>query len=104
MIDEILKSASPESIVPADVRRASDIKWGVFIDAYLVDAARVGNRYAAIVYLDASGAAEDGMTVTTPPVIVQRVQGSFTLLRSQNGSDHYVVVSKLEPLDRSVLK
>jgi len=54
--------------VPGAVIRARAMDWGVTIDAYLYGAARVGERYAAIVYGDKSGASLDGMTVATPPL------------------------------------
>ncbi|WP_232248867.1 hypothetical protein [Pseudomonas putida] len=65
------------------------------IDAYLLDAAMVGNRYTARVYQDLSGVNADGMTVVTPEVRAVREQGGFTLVRSLGGHDHYVIVSKL---------
>lgn len=80
---------------PARVARATVIEWGVTIDAYLLDAAMVGNRYTARVYQDLSGVNADGMTVVTPEVRAVREQGGFTLVRSLGGHDHYVIVSKL---------
>ena len=74
---------------------ASDIEWGVTVDAYLMDAARVGNRYAALVYRDLSGVSCDGMTVVTPEVRTVSERGGYTLVRSLCGEDHYVVVSEL---------
>ncbi len=81
--------------LPKWVARASAVDWGVTIDGYLVNAARVGDRYAAIVYGDQSGVIRDGMTVVTPSVrsVVQR--SGFTLVRSRSGDDHYVIVSEL---------
>ncbi|MBL3874883.1 hypothetical protein EGV01_23485, partial [Pseudomonas syringae pv. theae] len=49
--------------IPAQVAIARLIDWGVSIDAFLVDAARVGTRFAASVYLDRSGAS---VNVTLP--------------------------------------
>ncbi|WP_154807167.1 hypothetical protein [Pseudomonas syringae] len=37
---------------PASIARASAVEWGVIVDAYLTEAARVGDRYAALVYDD----------------------------------------------------
>ncbi|KRP60169.1 MULTISPECIES: hypothetical protein [Pseudomonas] len=80
---------------PVRVVRATVIEWGVTIDAYLLDAAMVGNRYTGLVYQDLSGVNADGMTVVTPEVRSVRQQGGFTLVRSLGGHDHYVIVSKL---------
>jgi hypothetical protein len=44
------------------------MEWGIFIDAYFSQAARVGQRYVALVYRDQSGISEDSMTIATPPV------------------------------------
>lgn len=81
--------------LPVEVAQASDIDWGVLIDAFLVDAARVGNRYTAVVYRDHSGASCDGMTVITPEVFAVGEKEGCTLLRSLTGRDHYVIVSQL---------
>ncbi|MEE4075173.1 hypothetical protein V2I49_07500 [Pseudomonas viridiflava] len=81
--------------IPAQVAIARLIDWGVSIDAFLVDAARVGTRFAASVYLDRSGASVNGMTIATPPVYpVMTIQG-FEMVRSVCGSDYYVIVSRL---------
>lgn len=80
---------------PMRVVWASDIEWGFTVDAYLMDAARVGNRYAALVYRDLSGVSCDGMTVVTPEVRTVSERGGYTLVRSLCGEDHYVVVSAL---------
>ena len=80
---------------PSQVSQASDIEWGVLVDAYLVDAASVGDRYVAMVYGDLSGRSCDGMTVVTPPVRTLEERGGYTLLRSVSGGDHYVVASRL---------
>lgn len=80
---------------PVRVVRATVIEWGVTIDAYLLDAAMVGNRYTGLVYQDLSGVNADGMTVVTPEVRSVRQQGGFTLVRSLGGHDHYVIVCKL---------
>ncbi len=81
--------------LPLQVAQATRIDWGVTIDAYLVDAARVGDRLTALVYCDLSGVSTDGMTVVTPAVSpVSHISG-YTLVRSRTGSDHYVIVSEL---------
>lgn len=73
--------------IPAQVAIARLIDWGVSIDAFLVDAARVGTRFAASVYLDRSGASVNGMTIATPPVYpVMAVHSSGALyVESQSG-------------------
>lgn len=50
--------------------------------------------YAASLYSDQSQKIADGETVVTPPVTTVYQQEGFTLLRSFNGLDHYVVVSQ----------
>jgi len=70
--------------------------WGAFIDAYLIDGAAVGDRFAAYVYKDRSGQLVDGMTVVTPAVkVISQFEG-MVLLRTISGSDNYVPVSRLE--------
>lgn len=69
------------------------MKWGIFIDAYLSQAARVGQRYVALVYRDQSGISEDGMTIATPPVRHVETRGGFKLMKSSAG-DHYVITSE----------
>ncbi|WP_442513042.1 hypothetical protein [Pseudomonas promysalinigenes] len=81
--------------LPPQVVQAAGIDWGVAVDAFLMDAARVGDRFAALVYCDLSGMNRDGMTVVTPEVsIVAHVNG-YTLVRSLTKSDHYVIASEL---------
>jgi hypothetical protein len=81
--------------LPQQVVAAADIDWGVTVDAYLMDAARVGQRFTATVYCDLSGVSCDGMTVVTPEVrMVGQVNGCI-LVRTLTGSDHYVIASKL---------
>ncbi len=70
------------------------LDWGVYIDAYLLNAARVGIRYAAIVFCDQSGASSDGMTVATPPVRHVATRGAFKLLQTLDGADNYVLVTE----------
>lgn len=88
-------SACEKIPLPMRAVWATDIDWGVTVDAYLMNAARVGNRYAALVYRDLSGVSCDGMTVVTPEVRTVSTQDGYTLLRSLCGRDHYVVVSEL---------
>lgn len=80
--------------VPALVLEASNIDWGVIVDAYLIGAARIGDRYAAEAFLDRSGLVSDGMTVATPPVTVLMHKNGFMLVRSQCLKDHYVIVTE----------
>lgn len=82
--------------LPAAVILAQGIDWNVFIDAYLMDAAKVGARFAAKAYEDGSGLIENGATVATPPVTVIAEKGELKLLKSVEGSDHYVIVSELQ--------
>lgn len=79
---------------PAAVIHARKIDWGVPVDAFLADAAKVGDRYAAKAYGDQSGRAEDGDTVVTPPVTFLTSDGTYKLFRSVCGRDHYVIVSE----------
>lgn len=77
-----------------ELEEARQIDWGVMVDAYLTDAAPVGDRYAACAHRVQSGAICDGMTIVTPPVVVLAEVGTFSLLRSRSGQDHYVIVSR----------
>lgn len=81
--------------LPQQVEQATRVAWGVKIDAYLMDAAQVGDRITALVYCDLSGVSNDGMTVVTPEVRAVRQVRGFTLVRSLTGQDYYVIVSKL---------
>lgn len=76
------------------LKAAQSIDWGVVVDGYLVNAAAVGRVYAASLYSDHSQKIADGETVVTPPVTTVYQRQGFTLLRSFNGFDHYVVVSQ----------
>ncbi|OSR74430.1 hypothetical protein BV326_01249 [Pseudomonas syringae pv. actinidiae] len=75
-----------------EVVQAKAIEWGVIVDAYLVDASRVGQRYAAKVFSDLSGVSEDGMTVATPPLELVEARSGFRLMRSLIGNDYFVIV------------
>ncbi|RJX54365.1 hypothetical protein C6380_05195 [Pseudomonas syringae pv. actinidiae] len=78
----------------ARLKAAQAIQWGVLVDAYLTNAAAVGEVYAASLYHDHSHRIEDGTTVVTPPVQTVRREHGFTLLRSLCGTDHYVLVTE----------
>lgn len=80
--------------VPSQVVVASKMAWGAVIDAYLFDAARIGDRYAAQAYFDLSGNIGDGMTVVTPPVTELIRKDGFVMLRSVCEKDHYVIVTE----------
>lgn len=81
--------------IPSDVLTAQRIQWGVFVDAYLTQAARVGARYAASVFLDRAGLIPNGTTIATPEVETVGEKQGFVLLRSLCGSDHYVIANWL---------
>ena len=85
--------------LPLQVAQATRIDWGVTIDAYLVDAARVGDRLTGLVYCDLSRVSSDGMTVVTPEIQDVRQVNGFTLVRSLTYRDHYVIVSELSTGD-----
>lgn len=82
--------------IPAEVERAACIDWGVLVDGYLTNAARVGNRFAATLFLDCAHSISNGETVVTPPVRKLLSHGDFCLVQSSSGQDHYVIVSKYE--------
>ena len=63
--------------LPPEVVQASAVCWAQVIDAYLVDAAFVGGRYAARAFMDKSGEVLDGMTVITPLVEIITKKGGF---------------------------
>lgn len=85
--------SSLEQGIPDEIIRAQGVQWGVCIDAYLLNAARAGQRYAAEVYFDLSGVSENGMTVATPPLRCVEIRHGFKLMRSAMG-DHYVFASE----------
>ena len=86
-----------EENIPPDVERAVRINWGVLIDAYLTNAARVGSRYVGTLYFDCAGLIGNGETVVTPPVRELKSHGNFYLVQSACGKDHYVIVSEGGP-------
>ncbi|WP_205858438.1 hypothetical protein [Pseudomonas viridiflava] len=80
--------------MPCEVIQAMSHDWGVPVDAYLFNAARVGDRFAATVFCDRSGVVPDGVTVATNPVSLIAVRGAFKLFQTLNGADHYVLVTE----------
>ncbi|EOD9097791.1 hypothetical protein L4O28_006406 [Pseudomonas aeruginosa] len=82
-------------LISSRLARAQAHDWGALVDAYLFDAAKVGNRIVAYVYEDLSGALDNGMTVVTPPVELVSEIDDMALFRSLTGSDNYVLVSRL---------
>lgn len=91
---ETVLSCGNAAKILGEVEHAEGIDWGVPIDAYLMDAARVGNRYVASVYCDLSGISANGEIVVTPPVRQISKVGRFEMLQSLCGNDHYVVVTR----------
>lgn len=79
--------------LPPEVVRAQHVDWSVGVDAFLFGAARVGERYVALVYNDQSGVSKNGMTIATPPVRCIAEKDGFKLVRSIGG-DHYVIISE----------
>lgn len=80
--------------LPTSVLQAKSQDWGVIVDAYLVNAARVGDRFAATLFCDLAGVIENGETVVTPPVRQLQRRGDFRLMQSACGGDHYIIVSE----------
>ncbi|RRV10831.1 hypothetical protein EGJ27_02950 [Pseudomonas sp. v388] len=80
--------------LPAEVRQAMAYDWGVFVDAYLCNGARVGDRYAATAYFGQPGEIPNGATVATHPLRQVATHGSFRLFQTLDGADHYVLVSQ----------
>lgn len=80
--------------LPGEVVQAMSHDWGVLVDAYLFNAARVGDRFAATVFCDQSGMVSDGMTVATQPVHQIATRGAFKLLQTLDRVDHYVLVTE----------
>ncbi|GFZ73907.1 hypothetical protein ALO70_200092 [Pseudomonas amygdali pv. eriobotryae] len=81
--------------IPLEVLEAQQVQWDVLIDAYLTQAARVGTRYAASVFLDRAGLIADGTTVATPEVKAVEERQGFVLLQSVCGNDYYVIANWL---------
>jgi len=84
--------------LPADVEKAARIDWGVPVDGYLTNAARVGSRFTATLFLDCARSISNGETVVTPPVRKLTSRGNFSLVQSTSGRDHYVIVSEYETM------
>ncbi|MBF7143283.1 MULTISPECIES: hypothetical protein [Pseudomonas] len=79
--------------LPQAVLDAQALDWGVLVDAFLVNAARVGEVYAASAFCDRSRTIQDGSTVVTPPVRILAVREPYQLLQTLDAGDHYVVAS-----------
>lgn len=86
--------------IPSEVLEAQQVQWDVLIDAYLTQAARVGTRYAASVFLDRAGLIADGTTIATPEVRTVGERQGFVLLQSSCGNDHYVIANWLVDNER----
>lgn len=80
--------------LPREVVQAMSHDWGVLVDAFLFNAARVGDRYAATVFCDRSRTVPDGVTVATQPVRQIAARGDFKLYQTLDGADHYVLVTE----------
>ncbi len=87
--------------VPKAVLDAKTHDWKVVVDAYLFGAGKVGDHYAAHAYFDLSGLIGNGETVLTPPVQVIDRQNGYTLLQSEGGDDHYVLVSSIDRVENA---
>lgn len=95
-LSELQRGAATHAVViPSVVLIAQRIQWDVLVDAYLTQAAKVGDRYAASVFLDRAGVIADGTTIATPQVRTVGEKQGFVLLRSLCGNDHYVVANWL---------
>lgn len=95
-MSDVQRCAAVDAVsIPPDVLIARQIQWDVLVDAYLTQAAKVGDRYAATVYLDRAGAIADGTTIATPQVKTVGEKEGFILLRSVCGNDHYVIANWL---------
>ena len=94
VIGKCTASVVQGSSLPDEVVQAMSLDWGVIVDAYLLDGARVGDRYAAIAFGDCSGVVPDGATIATVPVRCVAFEGPFKLLQTFNGNDHYVLVTE----------
>jgi len=95
-VTEVKRGAAIDAVtIPQEVLNAQQIRWDVLVDAYLTQAARVGARYAARVFLDRAGLIADGTTIATPEVTTVGKKEGFVLLRSLCGSDHYVIADWL---------
>nr|WP_082428195.1 hypothetical protein [Pseudomonas sp. NBRC 111119] len=92
---ELRESTQLKTNVPLEVVRAQREDWGVIVDAYLSQAGRVGQRYAAKVFSDLSGLNANGMTVATPPLQLVEERAGFKLMRSISGNDHFVITSEM---------
>lgn len=95
-MSEVQRCAAVDAVpIPPDVLIAQQIQWNVLVDAYLTQAAKVGDRYAASVFLDRAGVIANGTTIATPQVTTVGEKEGFILLRSVCGNDHYVIANWL---------
>lgn len=95
-MSEVQRCTAVDAVpIPPDVLIARQIQWDVLVDAYLTQAAKVGDRYAASVFLDQAGVIADGTTIATPQVTTVDEKEGFILLRSVCGKDHYVIANWL---------
>ena len=93
MTEKVLAPETSKEVPPL-VKVAQAVEWGVVIDGYLVNAAAVGDVFAATLYFDHARIIADGATVVTPPCREVLQLDGFKLLRSRCGADHYVVVTE----------
>lgn len=91
------RAASEAVPIPKEILLASQVPWGVFVDAYLTEAVKVGDRYAGLAYLDQSGLIPDSSTVATPPVKTLQRKHDFVLVQALSGLDHYVIAALQVP-------
>jgi hypothetical protein len=102
-VDSELLTSDLSFEIPQEVVLASSFEWEVLVDAFLVNAAKVGNRYTGSVFSDRSGQAADGMTVITPPVLRVAQRDGMTLVRTLCGGDYYVIASAFSLTNTEVL-
>lgn len=93
--DHAVEPIELERDLPSEVLQAQGIDWGVRVDAYLINAAKAGQNYSALVYNDQSNVSTNGMTVATPPLELVETRAGFKLMRSLSGRDYYVIASEL---------
>lgn len=79
---------------PAEVEQAMAYDWGVFVDAYLCNVGRIGDRYAATAYFTQPGGIRNGATVATHQLRQVATRGSSRLFQTLDGVDRHVLVSE----------
>jgi aminoglycoside/choline kinase family phosphotransferase len=94
---EVNGAVSDAARIPTEVLLAKEVQWEVLIDAYLTSAAKVGDRYAGVAYLDRSRVIVNGSTVATPLVRAVDERQGFVLLQTLCGRDHYVIATWQSP-------